>query len=154
MTNAPGNHNFPPVALLRSEGVTVFSGSDNIRGSWWPYGDGDMLHRAEIIGYRSGFYTDDELKMAFDIVTAEGATALRLSDWGVSVGAKADFVTLAATCIPKAVVASPNAAAFSKSANWWPRITRSPANRTPLMPLRIESGGSILLACRTESDRH
>src|SRR5205085_2201543 len=31
MTNAPGNHNFPPVALLRSAGVTVFSGSDNIR---------------------------------------------------------------------------------------------------------------------------
>ncbi|POO53831.1 amidohydrolase family protein [Agrobacterium rosae] len=107
MTNAPGNHNFPPVALLRQEGVTVFSGSDNIRDSWWPYGDGDMLHRAEIIGYRSGFYTDDELKAAFDIVSSEGAKALRLNNYGVHVGAKADFVTLAATCIPEAVVAFP-----------------------------------------------
>ncbi|WP_421360731.1 amidohydrolase family protein [Agrobacterium rosae] len=107
MTNAPGNHNFPPVALLRQEGVTVFSGSDNIRDSWWPYGDGDMLHRAEIIGYRSGFYTDDELKAAFDIVTSEGAKALRLNNYGVHVGAKADFVTLAATCVPEAVVAFP-----------------------------------------------
>ncbi len=117
MTNAPGNHNFPPVALLRREGVTVFSGSDNIRDSWWPYGDGDMLHRAEIIGYRSGFYTDDELEMAFDIVTAEGATALRLSDWGLSVGAKADFVTLAATCIPEAVVAFPKRRSVFKNGN-------------------------------------
>ncbi|MGV1873014.1 amidohydrolase family protein [Agrobacterium rosae] len=107
MTNAPGNHNFPPVALLRQEGVTVFSGSDNIRDSWWPYGDGDMLHRAEIIGYRSGFYTDGELKAAFDIVTSEGAKALRLNNYGVHVGAKADFVTVAATCVPEAVVAFP-----------------------------------------------
>lgn len=107
MTNAPGNHAFPPVALLRREGVTVFSGSDNIRDSWWPYGDGDMLHRAEIIGYRSGFYTDDELKCAFDIVTSEGAKALFLKDYGIHVGAKADFVTLATSSIYEAVVAYP-----------------------------------------------
>ncbi|QRM57643.1 amidohydrolase family protein [Sinorhizobium sp. BG8] len=107
MTNAPGNHNFPPVAILRSEGVTVFSGSDNIRDSWWPYGDGDMLRRAEIIGYRSGFYTDPELASAFDVVTASGAKALRLEGYGIAVGAKADFVTLAATHVPEAVVAVP-----------------------------------------------
>ena len=107
MTNAPGNHNFPPVALLRQEGVTVFSGSDNIRDSWWPYGDGDMLHRAEIIGYRSGFYTDEDLTAAFEIVTTAGARALRLEGYGVETGAKADFVTLGAANIPEAVVAFP-----------------------------------------------
>jgi cytosine deaminase len=107
MTNAPGNHAFPPVALLRAEGVTVFSGSDNIRDSWWPYGDGDMLSRAMIIGYRSGFYTDDELKAAFDVVTAGGARALRLEGYGIEVGAKADFVTLKAEHIPQAVVSVP-----------------------------------------------
>jgi cytosine deaminase len=107
MTNAPGNHSFPPVALLRQEGVTVFSGNDNIRDSWWPYGDGDMLHRAEIIGYRSGFYTDEELKAAFEIVTSESAKALRIEEYGIYVGAKADFVTLAAGNIPEAVVSFP-----------------------------------------------
>ena len=107
MTNAPGNHVFPPVALLRREGVTVFSGSDNIRDSWWPYGDGDMLHRAEIIGYRSGFYTDEELRTAFEIVTSESAKALRIEGYGISVGARADFVTLAAANIPEAVVGFP-----------------------------------------------
>ncbi len=107
MTNAPGNHTFPPISLLRREGVTVFSGSDNIRDSWWPYGDGDMLRRAEIIGYRSGFYTDEDLQAAFDIVTSEGAKALQLHDYGIQVGAKADFVTFSATCIPEAVVSFP-----------------------------------------------
>ncbi|MFS8114222.1 amidohydrolase family protein [Rhizobium jaguaris] len=107
MTNAPGNHNFPPVALLRTAGVTVFSGSDNIRDSWWPFGDGDMLRRAEIIAYRSGFYTDADLSTAFDLVTSAGAKALRLEGHGIVVGAKADFVTLAAEHLPEAVVAFP-----------------------------------------------
>jgi cytosine deaminase len=107
MTNAPGNHTFPPVALLRGEGVNVFAGSDNIRDSWWPYGDGDMLHRAEIIGYRSGFYTDEELRSAFDIVTAAGARALRLEGYGMEVGAKADFVAIPAEHVPEAVVGFP-----------------------------------------------
>ena len=107
MTNAPGNHAFPPVALLRAAGVTVFSGSDNIRDSWWPYGDGDMLSRAMLIGYRSGFYTDEELRTAFDVVTSAGAKALRLADYGLAVGAKADFVTLKALHVPEAVVSVP-----------------------------------------------
>ena len=107
MTNAPGDHAFPPVALLRSEGVNVFAGNDNIRDSWWPYGDGDMLGRAMMIGYRSGFYTDDELSAAFDVVTAAGAKALGLEGYGIAVGTKADFVTLAAAHVPEAVVAVP-----------------------------------------------
>ncbi|MET0749086.1 MAG: amidohydrolase family protein [Rhizobium sp.] len=115
MTNAPGNHAFPPVALLRAAGVTVFSGSDNIRDSWWPYGDGDMLSRAMLIGYRSGFYTDDELRAAFDMVTAAGAKALRIEDYGLVVGAKADFVTLQAAHVPEAVVAVPKQRAVYKA---------------------------------------
>ena len=115
MTNAPGSHNFPPVALLRKAGVTVFSGSDNIRDSWWPYGDGDMLRRAEIIGYRSGFYTDDELAAAFDVVTAAGAKALRLEGYGLQLGSKADFLTLPAEHIPQAVVSVPKGRKVFKS---------------------------------------
>jgi cytosine deaminase len=66
-----------------------------------------MLRRAEIIAYRSGFYTDSELSAAFDVVTTGGAKALNLEGYGIAVGAKADFVTLAADHIPEAVVAVP-----------------------------------------------
>ena len=115
MTNAPGRRPFPPVALLREAGVTVFGGSDNIRDSWWPYGDGDMLGRANMIGYRSGFNTDDELKIAFDAVTAAGAKALRLEGYGLQVGDKADFVTLNAQHVPEAVVAIPRGRSVYKN---------------------------------------
>jgi cytosine/creatinine deaminase len=104
MTNAPGAYPFPPVAELSKAGVIVFSGNDNIRDSWWPYGDGDMLGRAMIIGYRSGFYTDPELQLAFDVVTTNGAKALRLDSYGLQVGAKADFVALPVRHVPEAVV--------------------------------------------------
>jgi cytosine deaminase len=107
MTNAPGSRPFPPVATLRQAGVTVFSGNDNIRDSWWPYGDGDMLGRANMIGYRSGFYTDEELLAAFDVVTDAGAKALRLDGYGLRIGAKADFVTLNAAHVPEAVAGPP-----------------------------------------------
>ena len=108
MTNAPGSRPFPPVATLRKAGVTVCSGNDNIRDSWWPYGDGDMLGRAMMIGYRSGFYTDEELAIAFDMITTAGAKALRLEGYGLHVGARADFVTLNAAHIQEAVVARPS----------------------------------------------
>ncbi|SFH95494.1 amidohydrolase family protein [Bradyrhizobium sp. cf659] len=107
MTNAPGARPFPPILALRNAGVTVFSGNDNIRDSWWPYGDGDMLRRATTLGYRSGFNIDAELGAAFDVVTASGAKALRLEGYGLRVGAKADFVTLNAEHVPEAVVAVP-----------------------------------------------
>lgn len=107
MTSAPGARPFPPILALRNAGVTVFSGNDNIRDSWWPYGDGDMLRRATTIGYRSGFNIDEELRVAFDLVTEAGAKALRLEGYGLQVGAKADFVTLNAEHVPEAVVGPP-----------------------------------------------
>ena len=107
LTNAPGAHAFPPVLLLRQAGVNVFAGNDNIRDSWWPYGDGDLLERAMIIGYRSGFSTDAELATAFDMVTADAARALGLAGYGVVEGGPADFVVLDARHVQEAVVARP-----------------------------------------------
>ncbi len=106
-TNAPGAHAFPPVMLLRDAGVNVFSGNDNIRDSWWPYGDGDLLERAMMVGYRSGFNTDDQLAVAFAMVTTNGARALGLEDYGLTIGGTADFVVLDARHVQEAVVARP-----------------------------------------------
>ena len=107
MTNAPGAHAFPPIQLLRDAGVNVFGGNDNIRNSWWPYGDGDLLEHAMIIGYRSGFSTDADLATAFDMVTTNAALALGLSKYGLTEGAPADFFVLDARHVQEAVVARP-----------------------------------------------
>lgn len=107
LTNAPGDHPFPPVALLRSEGVHVFAGNDNIRDAWWPYGDADMLQRAMLIGYRAGLYTDEDLGLALEMATTEAARALGLADYGIAVGQPATFVVLDAANAAAAVAAPP-----------------------------------------------
>jgi cytosine/adenosine deaminase-related metal-dependent hydrolase len=94
MTNAPGDRPFPPVLRMREACVRMFAGNDNIRDAWWPYGNGDMLQRAMLIGYRSGFYTDDDLLVALDMATSAAAAAISHSDYGLSVGNEATFIVM------------------------------------------------------------
>ncbi|WP_313436261.1 amidohydrolase family protein [Novosphingobium sp.] len=108
MTNAPGDRAFPPILRLREYGVRVFAGNDNIRDAWWPYGNGDMLQRAMLIGYRSGFYNDEELGVALAMATTESARALGREGRGVEVDAEASFVALAAPNAAAAVAAPPS----------------------------------------------
>jgi cytosine deaminase len=60
-----------------------------------------------LIGYGSGFLTDDELGIAFDLATHSAARALGLDDYGVRVGALADLVVVDARNAAEAVVARP-----------------------------------------------
>lgn len=107
MTNAPGVGPMPPVLRLRAAGVTVFAGSDNIRDAWWPYGDGDMLDRANVIGYRQGFFTDADLAHAFAMAGDLPASVLGLGERGVVPGRPADLVLIPAPSVPEAVLDRP-----------------------------------------------
>lgn len=109
MTNAPGVGPMPPVKRLDAAGVTVFAGSDNIRDAWWPYGDGDMLDRAQVIGYRQGFYLNEELAHAFAMATRLAARALRREAYGLAPGDAADLVVIPAAGVPEAVLERPRA---------------------------------------------
>jgi cytosine deaminase len=107
MTNAPGDRAFPPIGVLRGAGVRVFAGNDNIRDVWWPYGDADMLGRAMMIGYRSGFFTDADLATALDMATTDAAAVLGLERYGMDVGDDATFVIVEADNAAAAVAAPP-----------------------------------------------
>jgi cytosine deaminase len=107
MTNVPGNRAFPPISLLRRAGVRVFAGNDNIRDAWWPYGDADMLGRAMMIGYRSGFFTDAELAIALDMATTDAAAVLGREHYGMGPGDEATFVLVDADNASAAVAAPP-----------------------------------------------
>jgi cytosine deaminase len=107
MSHGPGGAAIPPLALLRERGVEVFGGSDNIRDAWSPFGNGDMLERAMMIGYRANFRHDHELKLALDMVTSAAARVLRVKGYGIAVGGPADFVAVEAGSVAEAVATRP-----------------------------------------------
>ncbi|WP_236001820.1 amidohydrolase [Paraburkholderia elongata] len=119
MTNAPGDRAFPPILQLRAAGVRVFTGNDNIQDAWWPYGNGDMLQRAMLVGYRSGFYTDEALRVALDMATEAGAAVLGKSGYGLKVGNEATFVVVKAPNAAAAVAAAPADRAIVRSGRFW-----------------------------------
>ena len=66
----------------------MFGGSDNIRDAWSPFGNGDMLERAMMIGYRANFRHDEELALAYEMVTAAAARVLGIADYGIGSAAR------------------------------------------------------------------
>jgi cytosine/adenosine deaminase-related metal-dependent hydrolase len=107
VTHGAGGLILPPVEMLRAAGVLVFAGNDDIRDTWSPYGTGDMLERAAIIGWKSDFRRDDQVGIAFDLISAAGARALGIADYGIAQGTSATLFTIAAGGIPEAVAAHP-----------------------------------------------
>ncbi len=107
MTHAPGHVAFPPIKPLREAGVIVCSGSDNIRDSWGPYGNADMLERTMLLGYRSNYRLDSDIKTALDLTTFGGAAVMGAEGYGLEVGCRADFVVVPGDTLAEAVINRP-----------------------------------------------
>ncbi|TXH48248.1 MAG: cytosine deaminase [Burkholderiaceae bacterium] len=108
MTHAPmGYLPFPPVRRLAEAGVRLFTGSDGVRDAWTPLNTGDLLERAYLIAYNSGFRDDAGLELALSMATFGGARVMRLRDYGLDAGCRADLVLVDAECAAEAVAAHP-----------------------------------------------
>jgi cytosine/adenosine deaminase-related metal-dependent hydrolase len=107
VTHGAGGLPMPPIAMLLAAGVLVFAGNDDIRDTWSPYGTGDLLERAAIIGWKGDFRRDGQVKCAFDLISAAGAQALGIRDYGITVGAAANLFSIPASCVAEAVATHP-----------------------------------------------
>lgn len=108
MSHAPsGPTPFPPLRLLDERGVRLFTGSDGVRDTWSPLNNGDMLERAYLIAYRSGFRDDAGLELALRMATQGGAQVMGVADHGLAVGAAADLVLVEAETAAEAVAFHP-----------------------------------------------
>jgi cytosine/adenosine deaminase-related metal-dependent hydrolase len=115
MTHGAPSRPVPPIAECYEFGITVCSGSDGIRDSWGPYGNGDMLERAMILGLRNNFRRDDEVEMGLDACTYGGAKVMKSANYGLNVGCDADLVMMPAEAIAHAVAERPaNRTVFKK----------------------------------------
>ena len=103
-TFGPGSSPMLPLKKLAAAGVTVFAGSDSIRSTWWPYGNADMVARAQYIAYRVGYRRDDDIESALDLATYAAADVLGIKNYGLEPGCSADFVALSAESLAEAIV--------------------------------------------------
>ncbi len=107
MTTGSPSRPVPAVAQLAARGIRTCSGNDGIRDSWGPYGNGDMLERAMMLGLRNNFRRDEEVELALSVCTQGGADVLRLAEYGLAEGCRADLVLVAAETLAEAVVSHP-----------------------------------------------
>ncbi|GAA6132657.1 amidohydrolase family protein [Halopseudomonas sabulinigri] len=89
-------HNKPrglaPLAQLDQCGVTCSLSTNNIDNPFTPYGDASLVRQANLFANVSQLATEAELLRCLAWVSTESARLLRLPDYGLTPGCKADFV--------------------------------------------------------------
>ena len=106
-TTAPASRPVPAFKQLVAAGVVLCAGSDGVRDTWSPYGNGDMLERGMLLGLRNNLRRDDELEQVLDAITVDAARALRLADYGMAPGCWGDLVLVDAETVAEAVAQRP-----------------------------------------------
>jgi cytosine/adenosine deaminase-related metal-dependent hydrolase len=95
------------VRRFADRGVRLFAGSDGVRDTWCPLNTGDMLERAYLIAYKSGFRDDAGIELALKMATHGSAQVLGAADYGFAVGNAADLLLVEAECAAEAVALHP-----------------------------------------------
>jgi cytosine/creatinine deaminase len=79
---------------LLAEGIPVALGQDDMADAYYPYGEHNMLEVAFLASHILGGPTFAQMERLLDMVTVQGARVLRLQDYGLAVGNRADLVVL------------------------------------------------------------
>ena len=82
------------IGELRAAGVNVFFGQDCIKDGFYPFGRGSMLEVALISAHAAHLTTRADIAYALRAVTEAAALAMRLTDYGLKPGARADLQLL------------------------------------------------------------
>jgi cytosine deaminase len=101
-------HNKPrglaPLAQLHACGVTCSVSTNNIGNPFTPYGDASLVRQANLFANVSQMGTDAQLQQCLAWVSSESARLLKLTDYGLLPGCRADFIVFDAPS-PAAVIA-------------------------------------------------
>lgn len=107
-----------PQDILGEHRVAIGLGEDGQRDYWSPYGDGDLLRRTWQLAFTNGFRRDYAIEHCLDIASRGGAQVMaghrpdgtRLTDdaqFGLAVGAPADFIVLDSDSVTAAIMDCP-----------------------------------------------
>jgi cytosine deaminase len=83
-----------PAEPLRKAGVTCSISTNNVLNPFTPYGDGSLIRMANLYANVCHVSRPADLAGCLDMITGSAARLMRLSDYGIKVGAPADLVCL------------------------------------------------------------
>ena len=95
------------IGEFRAAGVNVLFGQDCVRDGFYPFGRGSMLEVALISAHAAHLTTKEDIAYALRAVTEAPAEAMRLADYGLRAGARADLQLLPAPSWPEALRLQP-----------------------------------------------
>src|SRR6266705_545506 len=90
----PKRRGVTQVKELLAAGINVACGQDCVHDTFYPFGQSDPLEVAFLLCHASHMSQPAEILTAMNMVTGNGARALRIPDYSVAVGAVADLVVL------------------------------------------------------------
>jgi cytosine/creatinine deaminase len=90
----PKRRGVTQVKELLAAGVNVACGQDCVHDTFYPFGQNDPLEIGFLLCHASHMRQPAEIQTVMDMVTVNGAKALRVPDFRVAVGAVADLVVL------------------------------------------------------------
>ena len=90
----PKRRGVTQVKELLAAGVNVACGQDCVHDTFYPFGQNDPIEIAFLLCHASQMSQPAEILTVMDMVTSHGAKALRIPNFGVTVGAVADLVVL------------------------------------------------------------
>lgn len=96
-----------PIRKLRDGGVNVCIATNNIRNAFTPYGNGDIFQTAMLAIPVAHLGGADDLPTVLPMITENPAKALRLANYGIAEGNKADLVILDTKVVHDAIIDIP-----------------------------------------------
>lgn len=82
---------------LLAAGVNVASAQDDVNDPYYPFGKSDQLEVGQYAAHVGHLTYPSELETVFDMVSTNAARALRLPEYGIEPGSRADLVLIEAT---------------------------------------------------------
>ena len=98
----PKRRGLTRVSELMDAGVNVSAGQDCIKDPFYPMGTGNMLEVGHLLIHADHLSTPGDIERVADCITDNPSKALRLADYGLAVGKRANLVVLEAADVAEA----------------------------------------------------
>ena len=103
----PKRRGLTRVRQLLESGVNVTYGQDCVKDAFYPYGKCDPLQTGFTLALAEQLTTSSQMELIIDMATYNAAKTLRIGDYGLEVGKRADLVVVDAESVWEALRLQP-----------------------------------------------